>query len=528
MIVNERLLPDGWAETSLGSVHLDLGRGLDPSRTPNETFELYSVPSYERCTPEIIKGREIGSSKQIIVPRTVLLCKINPRINRVWVTGNHSPYRKIASTEWIPFFQLAGLEPRYLAYFLRQNVVRDFLAGEASGVGGSLMRVRAATLRDFVFHVAPQSEQTRIADALDELFSDLDEGVAALKRVQEKLKLYRASILKAAVEGDQTAEWRAQHPDTEPASELLKRILFERRRRWEEEQLHKFKEKGQEPPRNWKTRYKEPAQPDTSELPPLREGWCWSCGDAVFSFITSGSRGWARYYAEEGSLFIRMGNLDHDSIRLSLTQKQHVKPPAGSEGLRTRVEPCDILISITADVGMVALVPGDIEPAYVNQHIALARPMFPELGSFVAWYLACPSGGQTRLRDLQRGATKVGLGLDDIRNVAIPLPPLTEQQVIVEAVEEQLSAIDHLEAEIANKLRSGQALRQAILRHAFTGQLVPQDPNDEPASELLKRIAAEREARAKEIAATRRATKSGKAPYAPRSRRPKKKRAKDN
>ncbi|MGH8726678.1 MAG: hypothetical protein ACREV9_00650 [Burkholderiales bacterium] len=91
-----------------------------------------------------------------------------------------------------------------------------------------------------------------------------------LERVRGKLKLYRASVLKAAVEGALTAEWRAQHPHTEPAPELFKRILGERRRGWEEEQLHKFKDKGQGPPKNWKARYKEPVAPDTtnqSELP---------------------------------------------------------------------------------------------------------------------------------------------------------------------------------------------------------------------------------------------------------------------
>jgi len=325
--------------------------------------------------------------------------------------------------------------------------------------------------------------------------------------VREKLKLYRASVLKAAVDGALTAEWRSQHPQTESASELLKCILAERRRSWEEEQLRKFKEKTQEPPKNWKAKYKEPVTPNNTNLPPLPEGWCWSSGDAVFGFITSGSRGWARYSADKGPLFIRMGNLDHDSIRLDLAETQRVKPPAGSEGLRTRVKPQDILISITADVGMIALVPEDIEEAYINQHVALARSVLPSTAGFVAWYLASPSGGQQRLRDLQRGATKVGLGLDDIRNVAVPLPPAREQEFIFEAVEDQLSVIDHIEADLDTKQNGAQALRQSILRHAFTGQLVPQDANDEPAPELLKRIAAERETRARVFASAKQASK---------------------
>jgi len=401
--------------------------------------------------------------------------------------------------------------------------------------GTTRWKLNQAPMRKIPLRIPPSAEQTRIADALDELFSDLDSGVKGLTNVREKLKLYRASVLKAAVEGELTAEWRAQHPKGEPASELLKRILAERHRRWEEEQLRKFKEKGQDLPNNWKAKYKEPVAPDTANLPPLPEGWCWSCGDALFGFITSGSRGWARFCADEGALFIRMGNLDHDSIRLDLREMQRVNPPAGTEGLRTRVVSRDILISITADVGMIALVPDDIEEAYINQHVALARPVLPALGSFTAWYLSSPSGGQLHLKDLQRGATKVGLGLDDIRNVAIPLPPLAEQETIVEAIEDQLSVIDHLESELEAKLKNAQALRQAILRQAFTGQLVPQDPDDEPASELLKRIVAEREQRNRDAAAAKRTTKTakrvrteGRWPRRPADGRRKKKQQKGN
>jgi hypothetical protein len=119
----------------------------------------------------------------------------------------------------------------------------------------------------------PAAEQERIGDALDELLPDLDAGVVGLERVREKLKLYRASVLKAAVEGALTTEWRKQHPNAESARELLRRILADRRRRWEEDQLCKFKEKGQETPRNWKRKYREPAAPNIAYLPALPERW---------------------------------------------------------------------------------------------------------------------------------------------------------------------------------------------------------------------------------------------------------------
>jgi type I restriction enzyme S subunit len=425
------------------------------------------------------------------------------------------------STEFHVIRPEYGIEPRWIANFLLQHEVRRAALRQMAG-GVGQMRVPAAFLEATRMPVPPANEQIHISDAIDELFSDLDAGVAALERVREKLKLYRASILKAAVEGAVTAEWRAQHPHTEPASELLQRILVERRRRWEEDQLARFKAKGQEPPQNWMAKYKEPAAFDTTSLPPLPERWSWCSGDTLFNFITSGSRGWARYCADEGALFIRMGNLDHGLIRLDLEETQRVKPPADSEGMRTRVEARDILISITADVGMIALVPDDIEEAYINQHVALARPVLPALGAFVAWYMASPSGGQLRLKDLQHGATKVGLGLDDIRNVAIPLPPLSEQEAIVEAIEDQLSVVDHLAADLNAKRKSAQTLRQAILRHAFAGHLVQQDPNDEPASELLKRIVAERAARACESAAAKRETNPSNQPKTGRRGRSKK------
>lgn len=131
-------------------------------------------------------------------------------------------------------------------------------------------------LRDSEFPVAPLAEQRRIVAKIEELFSDLDAGVAALERVKANLKRYRAAVLKAAVEGKLTAQWRAKHPNTEPASILLERILAERRKKWEADQLAKFAAAGKQPPKNWRDKYQEPAAPDTTNLPALPKGWCWA------------------------------------------------------------------------------------------------------------------------------------------------------------------------------------------------------------------------------------------------------------
>lgn len=140
-------LPDGWTETTLGEFRVDTSKSINPGKQPEQEFELYSVPSYENRLPELASGADIGSSKRIVQENTVLLCKINPRINRVWIVGNHSDFSKIASTEWIPFDDVEGVAPKYLRYFMLQNSFRDFLAQNASGVGGSLMRVKPASSR---------------------------------------------------------------------------------------------------------------------------------------------------------------------------------------------------------------------------------------------------------------------------------------------------------------------------------------------------------------------------------------------
>ena len=127
----------------------------------------------------------------------------------------------------------------------------------------------------FSCRLPPLNEQRRIVAKIEELFSDLDAGVAALERVRANLKRYRAAVLKAAVEGKLTEDWRAQHPDTEPASVLLERILTERRRQWEKDQLAKFAQAGKQPPKGWQAKYQKPVEPTLRGLPVLPSGWSW-------------------------------------------------------------------------------------------------------------------------------------------------------------------------------------------------------------------------------------------------------------
>jgi type I restriction enzyme S subunit len=223
--------------------------------------------------------------------------------------------------------------------------------------------------------------------------------------------------------------------------------------------------------------------------------------------VTSGSRGWAEFYSETGATFVRSQDINTD--KLVLTDVAHVIPPKSAEGLRTRLLMDDLLVTITgANVAKAARVDVQLPEAYVSQHVALIRLALPRMSQYIHLYAVAPTAGRRTLLIVAYGAGKPGLNLDNLRTLPIPLPPLAEQEAIVEAVEAQLSVIDHLETDIAAKLKSAQGLRQSILRHAFTGQLVPQDPNEEPADELLKRIATEREERARTAASARKQAKA--------------------
>ncbi len=150
----------------------------------------------------------------------------------------------------------------------------------------------------------PLAEQRRIVAAIEEQFTRLDAGVAALRRARAALKRYRAAVLKAAVEGRLTAAWRAAHPDAEPAAALLRRILAERRARWEADQ----RAKGKDPA---KARYDEPAAPDTAGLPALPEGWVWATVEQVSQIAWHGALQRRRATTEDGLPVLRMGNIQY-------------------------------------------------------------------------------------------------------------------------------------------------------------------------------------------------------------------------
>lgn len=182
--------------------------------------------------------------------------------------------------------------------------------------------------------------------------------------------------------------------------------------------------------------------------------------------VTSGSRGWAKYYSENGALFVRIGNLTHSGIDIDFSDIQHITPPDNAEGVRTRLQPNDVLVSITADLGSIGFVSEKVEEAYINQHIALVRFQNPVQGRFMAWYLRSEYGQKDLLKN-KRGGGKLGLGLDDIRDTPVPIVDDITATEIVDKVEEQLSVCDSIEKTVDTALAQADAMRQSILKQSF-------------------------------------------------------------
>lgn len=426
-------VPENWVWVRLGEVNKYISKSVNPISEPDKIFELYSVPSMVDNYPEIIAGSDIGSSKQSVCKKDVLLCKINPRINRVWKVSQFTDNELIASSEWI-IIRNNHIDANYLMYCFQSKYFREFMLSNVSGVGGSLMRAQPKYVQTYPIPLPPLSEQQRIVERIEELFAKLDEAKERMQEVADSFAVRKAAILHKAFTGELTQQWRRENGVSDES--------------WEEKK-----------------------------------------GEDFFEYVTSGSRGWAKYYSDKGSIFVRMGNLNHGTIELDLSDIQYVELPDQVEGQRSKLQKNDILISITADVGMIGLVREDMD-AYINQHVALARPKNDLYAEFLAWYFVSDVGLQ-QMQNKQRGATKIGLGLQDIRSIILKIPTLPEQHEIVRLIDDLLARERSAQQATEQALASIDLMKKSILARAFRGELGTNKASEASALELLKQVLAE-------------------------------------
>jgi type I restriction enzyme S subunit len=380
--------------------------------------------------------------------------------------------------------------PDFVCLALNSSGVQRRTSTVIHGVGRP--RLNLAEIRGIWLPLAPLREQHRLVEKIEELFSDLDAGVSALQRAKANLTRYRASVLKSAVEGRLTEEWRKEHPQAEDGQMLLDRILRERREKWETDQLAKFKEKGKAPPKNWQIKYEEPSAPDTSELPELPEGWVWATVEQLGDVQLGRQRSPKNRSDKYPTKYIRSANLTEAGLDLGDVMDMEFLP---HEKDTYRLHAGDILLAEASgspdQVGKPVVWNNEIDDCCFQNTVIRLRPhRLPSAWPFLVfrqYYIS------KLFAKVSAGVGINHLSANKFSALSFPLPPLAEQEQIVALVEERLSQIDSAEKTIDAELIRAKRLRQSILKQAFEGKLVPQDPSDEPASVLLERIKSTRE-----------------------------------
>lgn len=425
-------------------------------------------------------------------PGDVLFAKITPCMEngKIAIVPEIQPPLGYGSTEFFVMRPRADGLDRWIAYSVARSSFRQLARENMQGAVGQ-RRVPKVWLEDASVPLAPLPEQHRIVAKIESLFAKLDEGVAALKRAETNLERYRASVLKAAVEGRLTERWRAENPPTETGEDLLRRILAERRKRWEAEQITKSEAKGRKPPKNWKAKYKEPVAPDTSRLPNLPEGWCWATVEQFASTASGGTPDRrAESYFGGGIPWVKSGELGDGAV---FTSAETISDQ-GLASSSAKVFPAGTLCIALygATVGKLGLLRIN---AATNQAVCGILSPIAVIPEYLFFFLRAI---RPELIRSGKGGAQPNISQQIVRQTPVALPPMSEQEAIVTMLDERFAVVrETSDRSLKSCLSAATALRQSILKRAFEGRLVPQDPADEPASVVLERIRAERAAERK-------------------------------
>ncbi len=387
-----------------------------------------------------------------------------------------------------------GIMPTYFKYWLESKAFSNWLAPRLKGTTQKFAPL--GLLRSLPVPLSPLNEQKRIVEKLEQLLSELDKAVDALKSAQQKLKTYRRAILKAAVEGELSSAWREENKaGLEPADELLRRILTERRRKWEEAELEKMRAKGKEPKDDkWKGKYKEPSSLTEDERPQIEtfpELWVWVNLGQMIWFVKDGPH-YSPTYSDSGIPFITGGHVRPNGV--DFENAKYISSELHRElSIRCKPELNDILYTKGGTTGIARVNTYDQE-FNVWVHVAVLKLAATDRTKpfFVQHMLNSPFC-YSQSQKYTHGVGNQDLGLTRMINIVLPLPPEKEQDWIIAEIDKQSPVIDRMEEEINGQLLHSKILRQSILQKAFSVHLVPQNPNDEPANALLERIRAERE-----------------------------------
>lgn len=495
-------LPKGWEKTTLGAVCLPVEK-IHPEESPDLDFTYFDIGGIDNernriAETKTVTGRNAPSrARQSVRKGDILFSTVRTYLRNV--APLERDYRNaVASTGFTVLRAAQGVSSEFLFF---QVLTEEFLEPLHSlQTGTSYPAVRDSDVFAQPILLPPTQEQERIVVKLKSILSQIEKGETAARRAQKRLERYRASVLDSAVSGELTrawreSQWRNNQTKTESGT-LLGLLLNERRSRWEEVELRRFRSVGKVlKNEKWKTRLTEPKPPKTDGLPALPRGWEWASIDQLSWAAGYGTSVKCTYEAK-GPAVLRIPNVQNRALDLN-----DLKFATSLQGFRDEdfVAPGDLLLIRTNGtrdlVGRSAIV-----NASLTKSVSFASYLirFRLVGDETIWSWISLAWDSTMLRaSLESRATttagQYNVSLSRLADLALPLPPTDERVEIVREVERRLAAADKLSSRLRRQLELSQTTRQSLLRDALSGRLVPQNPNDEPASNLLARIRATRE-----------------------------------
>ena len=481
-------LPKGWVKTTLGELAEPSRERVLPTEDPATRYV-----GLEHIEPQTMKligysyAREVRSSSMRYLKGDVLYGKMRPYLNKVWL----AEFDGLCSAEFLVLQKRSGLINQFLA--LRLNA-EDFVTFANGQVSGERPRVDFEKLSSFPILLPPTAEQERIVAKLNSALSRTERAETAVRRAQERLRRYRDAVLHSAVTGELTSAWREAHrrsknDKTETSEALLQRLLAARRIRWESTKLQRLQVEGNVPKDAlWKSGYPEPIPPDTNELTEVPKTWTWASLDQCFQVergrFSVRPRNDPAYYDGKHP-FVQIGDLPRDGgpIR-TYSQTLNEKGLAVSKKFPHGSILLAIVGATIANTGVLTF-----EACCPDSLVAIQSDDVTLLGFADLWLRA----NKFKLRSTavaSGGQPNINLAI--LHPFAIPLPSLAEQAEVVREVVWRLSAADRLAAKLEQQLARAREMRQELLRDAFAGRLVRQDPTNEPASVLLERMRTEK------------------------------------
>lgn len=463
-------LPEVWVLTKVGEIC-----SSEKDKGQKGTIPYLEIGNIDILTKKYFPGKKPAVKGALLSRKgDILISRVRPMRGAITITLEKKLYVSSALTVLRP---LLGIPSKYLHYFLAWNrTFLDFLGENSTGT--MYPTVKEDFILEYSIPLPPLPEQHSIVANIEELFTKLDVGVELLKKVKKQLKCYRQAVLKHAFEGKLTEEWREKHKDElELALVLLERIKEERR---DEGRKGKKQKRKELPPVN------------VSHLPELPKRWLWTRVGEVSEMIQYGTSEKAKDNPP-GIPVLRMGNIQDGKI---VFDNLKYFPKTWSQLDKFILQNGDVLFNRTNSaelVGKTAVYKSYYSSALFASYlirIKINRSIYlPEILSF---FINSFYGRKYIVSIVSQQVGQANVNGTKLSLMPIFLPPLLEQYKIVEEIERRFSIADEVEKIAEQSLKQAERLRQSILKKAFEGKLVPQDPNDEPASILLEKIKKEK------------------------------------